>query len=83
MDKKKLLKISLAVFLIAFALFTLISLISYHASDPPFADYPGSSSIKNLCGRFGAVLSGYALSWLGLATFPLVGLIGTGGVMLL
>lgn len=83
MDKKKLLKVSLAVFLIAFALFTLISLISYHASDPPFADYPENSSIKNLCGRFGAVLSGYALSWLGLATFPLIGLIGTGGVMLL
>lgn len=83
MDKKKLLNIFLAIFLVSFAVFALISVITYNPSDPPFADYPGSSSIKNFCGRFGAVLSGYGLSWLGLAAFPLVVLTGAWGAILL
>ncbi|MFQ5861989.1 MAG: DNA translocase FtsK [Candidatus Brocadiales bacterium] len=83
MDRRKLLNVALAIFLVSFAIFALISVITFHASDPPFADYPESSSIKNYCGRFGAELSGYGLSWLGIATFPLVGLIGAWGVILL
>ncbi len=83
MDKKKLLNVFLAISLVAFAVFALISLITYNQYDPPFANYPENSSIKNLCGRFGAVLSGYGLSWLGVAAFPLVVLIGAWGVLLL
>ncbi|MEE9199989.1 MAG: DNA translocase FtsK 4TM domain-containing protein, partial [Candidatus Brocadiales bacterium] len=83
MDKRKLLNVSLAVFLIFFAVFALISMITYHASDPPFADYPENSTVKNLCGRVGAALAGYGLSWLGVATFPLIGLFGTWGAVLL
>ncbi|MEE9585076.1 MAG: DNA translocase FtsK 4TM domain-containing protein, partial [Candidatus Brocadiales bacterium] len=83
MDKKKLLNVSLAIFLVSFAVFALISVITYNPFDPPFADYPESNSIKNFCGRFGAALSGYGLSWLGVATFPLVVLIGAWGVILL
>ncbi len=83
MDKKKLLNVFLAISLVAFAVFALISLITYNQYDPPFANYPENSSVKNLCGHFGAVLSGYGLSWLGVAAFPLVVLIGAWGVLLL
>ncbi|MHC4197999.1 MAG: DNA translocase FtsK [Planctomycetota bacterium] len=83
MDKKKLLNVFLAISLVAFAVFALISVITYNAYDPPFANYPENSSVKNLCGYFGAVLSGYGLSWLGVAAFPLVVLIGAWGVLLL
>ncbi len=83
MDKKKLLNVFLAISLVAFAVFALISVITYNQYDPPFANYPENSSVKNLCGHFGAVLSGYGLSWLGVAAFPLVVLIGAWGVLLL
>ena len=69
MDKKRLLNVFLAILLVSFAVFALISVITYNPSDPPFADYPESSATKNLCGWVGAVLSGYGLSWLGLAAF--------------
>lgn len=83
MDKKRLLNVFLAILLVSFAVFALISVITYNPSDPPFADYPESSSTKNLCGWVGAVLSGYGLSWLGLSAFPLTILIGAWGVILL
>lgn len=83
MDRKKLLNVALALFLVSFAIFALISVVTFHPSDPPFADYPQNETIRNYCGRFGAELSGYALSWLGVATFPLLGLLGTWGVLIL
>lgn len=83
MDRKRTLNIVLAVLLVAFALFALISIGSFHSEDPPFSSYPSGAQIKNYCGLLGAVLSGYILSGLGLASFAVMLLIGAWGVLLL
>lgn len=83
MEKRKLLKITLAVFLICFSVFTWISMVTYYPTDPPFADYPQKGGIKNYCGRLGAELSGYGLSGLGIGAYILTTLIGAWGGILL
>ncbi len=83
MDKKRVLSIILAVFLIAFALFSLISIGSFSPNDPPFSNYPPAAKIENKCGLLGAELSGYVLSGLGLSGIALMLLLGMWGVTLL
>lgn len=83
MEKKRLLNLTLAVFLVSFAIFALVSLASYHPSDPPFANYPASGPVKNYCGRLGAELSGYGLSGLGIGAYVFAVLLGTWGVIIM
>ncbi len=83
MDRKRTSNIVLAVFLVSFALFALISLGSFHPSDPPFSNYPSGAQIKNYCGLLGAELSGYILSGLGLSGLAAMLLLGAWGVILL
>ncbi|MFN3467469.1 MAG: DNA translocase FtsK 4TM domain-containing protein, partial [Candidatus Brocadiales bacterium] len=83
MDRKRTTNIVLAVFLVAFALFALISLGSFNPTDPPFSNYPSNVQIKNYCGILGAELSGYLLSGLGLAGLAVMLLLGAWGVIFL
>ena len=83
MDRKRTINIVLAVFLVAFALFALISLGSFQPTDPPFSNYPSNVQIKNYCGLLGAELSGYTLSGLGLAGLAVILLLGAWGVIFL
>jgi S-DNA-T family DNA segregation ATPase FtsK/SpoIIIE len=60
------------VVLIFLALFALISVVSYNAKDPSFANIPPPGhNIRNFAGSFGAYFSQELLSFLGLAAFLL------------
>ncbi len=65
-----------AVILIAFALFLLLSFISFSSNDPPFADYPVNNPVHNFCGLAGAQVAGYALAGMGRTSYLLVILLG-------
>ncbi|HHT9120203.1 MAG TPA: DNA translocase FtsK [Candidatus Hypogeohydataceae bacterium YC41] len=83
MERNRTLSIVLAVFLVSFALFALISIGSFNPTDPPFSNFPPSAKVKNYCGLVGAVLSGYSLSGLGLSSIAVMLLLGAWGVILL
>ena len=65
-----------AVILIAFALFLLLSFISFSSNDPPFADYPVNNPVHNFCGLAGAQVAGYALAGMGRTAYLIVILLG-------
>ncbi|TVL99329.1 MAG: DNA translocase FtsK [Candidatus Brocadia sp. WS118] len=65
-----------AVILIAFALFLLLSFISYSSNDPPFADYPMNNPVHNFCGPAGAQVAAYALAGMGRTSYLIVILLG-------
>ncbi len=83
MGIKRFVRCIIAIILIAFALFTVLSFLSYSSNDPPFADYPVNNPIKNICGIAGAHIAGYAIAAMGKTSYLIVILLGWLGVQYL
>jgi S-DNA-T family DNA segregation ATPase FtsK/SpoIIIE len=56
---------------LAFGLFVLISLISYHPLDPSLNTSTGSEKVANLTGRVGALSADLLLQTFGLAAYAI------------
>ena len=64
--KNKIIREIIGVLFIAFALFSFISLISYHSDDPSFSKYISTKiSVKNYAGIVGAYLSDVLVQFMG------------------
>ncbi len=74
MGKRRLVQCIIAVFFTACAVFVFSSLFSHSSHDNPFADYPPNDLVQNICGKAGALVSGYVLAWFGKTSF-LIGVI--------
>ncbi|MEK7699242.1 MAG: DNA translocase FtsK 4TM domain-containing protein, partial [Planctomycetota bacterium] len=74
MGKKRLVQCIIAVFFTACSVFIFSSLFSHSSHDYPFADYPPNDPVRNICGKAGAFVSGYALAWFGKTSY-LIGVI--------
>ncbi|MCC7211110.1 MAG: DNA translocase FtsK 4TM domain-containing protein [Candidatus Brocadia sp.] len=83
MDNKRFFRSIGSVILIAFALFFLLSFLSYSSNDPPFADYPVNNPVHNMCGPAGAQVAGYALAGMGRTSYLIVILLGWMGTQFL
>lgn len=83
MGIKRFVRCTVAIILIALALFTFLSFLSYSSNDPPFADYPANNPVKNFCGIAGAQVAGYAIAGMGRTSYLIVILIGWLGVQYL
>ncbi len=69
------------IILIFFALFSLVSLVSYHSSDPSWANAPAAGQrVANFAGRAGAYFSEALLQFLGIVSFLLSLAIGYAGL---
>ena len=56
----------------AFALILLLSLLSFHPTDPtPLSDGQLSAPLHNLCGSVGAGLAGLLVAWMGVGAWLL------------
>jgi S-DNA-T family DNA segregation ATPase FtsK/SpoIIIE len=83
MEIKRFVRCVTSILLLASALFVLFSFLGYSANDPPFADYPVNEPVKNICGKAGAQIAGYALAGLGRTSYLIFILLGWLGVQYL
>jgi len=65
-----------ALFLWLFAIFALLSLITYHESDIGNIKYPPNDPVLNKGGRFGAGLAYFLYGRFGIVAFPFMLLVG-------
>ena len=65
-------QMALSLLLAVFAIFLLMSILSYNTHDPPNCDFPRNSIVKNFGGLAGAYVSWLALSYLGFAAYVVI-----------
>ena len=69
--KSRLIEI-LGILLIVTSIFLLVSILSYSPSDPNFIYTPENTSIKNIGGFYGSVISDFLLQSIGLVSLLVI-----------
>ncbi len=71
--KNKIVRETIGVFFIAFAVFSFISLISYHSDDPSFSKYISTKvPVKNYAGIIGAYFSDAIVQFMGSGSYFII-----------